>query len=331
MMIGNLKMHDYDAGSIEAIWDKTAENPYSGGMEIDSRLVVRVVLGCSVEGHPYLSIVSHEIPLNIEGLDSINVRIGKIDSSPLEMHWSVTFTLLDTVLRHAYAEVCASLIRRIAQCSDEKSALKQVRIMLDQWQRLLKMARGDEKLKKLRGVYGELTAMRQIAAMTGTSLDTVVRHWAGPYKAPQDYIFDDAAWEIKTVHPGDRTVEISSAEQLCADCKLYLVIIELVVQTKGMNLPELVDTLQEDAHDSVAMSTAIRDGLEALDIPLIDDFVINIRFSTRNIVIYSVEDGFPRIDTKLVPQGVRELKYRITRDSIQGYMVSGTESGLSER
>lgn len=324
-------MRDYDAGSIEAIWNKTAENPYSGGMEIDSRLVVRVVLGCSVEGHPYLSIVSHEIPPNMGRLDSVYVRIGKIDSSPLGMNWSVTLTLLDPTLQHAYAEICSSLIRRIAQCNDEKSALKQVRLMIDQWQRLLRMARGDEKLKKLRGVFGELTAMRQIAALSGMSLDTIAQHWTGPYGAPQDYIFDDIAWEIKTVHPGSRTVEISSAEQLCPDCTLYLVIIELAGQTEGMNLPELVNALQEDAHDSITMSTAIRDGLEALGIPLIDEFVINTRFSTRNMAVYSVEDDFPRIDAKLIPQGVRELKYRIARDSIQRYMVSGIESGLSER
>ena len=328
--------------SVEAEWFKTqwqttAVDPSTGNQEVDTSLILPLVVGCDVDSKPYLMLLSSMQPKPIKGFEAISVQTGIRQGVDSE-RWSLTFTLLDWGLLRAFAELCAALVERVRHAETEQEALRLVYATMDQWRRLLKGASNDEQLRMLRATIAELVAAGTICDFTGKDIEEVCDNWTGPYQAPQDFIFEDdkTAYEVKSSHSSTRMLTISSAEQLddirLNHLSLIDVTLESVPKTKqsAVNLSCVIDILRSRSGVPSMVTESIETRLDAIRLSPYSRFVAESYFHVERACIYDVDPGFPRIIADQVPSDIANLTYELRLTDIQPFCTQIIDSPLKQ-
>ena len=146
-------------------------------------------------------------------------------------------------------------------------------------------------------------------------VDAALQGWVGPDASARDFAYGQTFVEVKSKRSSSNsTVRISSENQLNTALteKLFLYVIELneavVNQTDSISLPEIVGKiaayltpLQRVNFDSKLAKVGY------LDEP---DYPYD-RWSEGANYIYSVVDGFPKIDSYSCAPGVANVEYDI--------------------
>lgn len=319
-----------DTAFLETAWRQLAENPGRKNHELDLSLKLPVVIGCTSECMPYIMILCGMQPKSLDGLETIDVKVGVRPSSSIGENWSLMFILKDWGLLHAFAEICQAFVERIRHAPSEHAALRQIYATVDQWRRLLKAVSGT-RIDVLRGVCGELLAAFEIAKLANMPVDEVCMAWAGPYGAPQDYMFESEhrCWEIKTIHTSTKRVMISSPEQLdTSNRRINLITVVLDTATEGddksqrVSLLTLTERLRCAADDPYQVGICISNGLDALGLDPYSDMAVHTMFATGPTCIYEVRDGFPKVIPSMLPSGVTNLTYTIELDAIEPFIAA---------
>ena len=163
--------------------------------------------------------------------------------------WSLLLVLDSAGLSPMFSMLCEDLIEsaRNTGLLTHKS-LGFVLRRLSNWRQLLERGLPDLLSEnEIRGLCGELLTLKRLFLHIGKP--DAVRAWVGPKGADQDFQTHNAAWEVKTIHPGATSVTISSESQLQTTSRtLFLVVIELAesghnaLETLAENNCELVFT-----------------------------------------------------------------------------------------
>lgn len=158
---------------IISLWRDEARRPGRTNHELDTSLRLPIVLGCTVDGLPYIMLLTERQPKTLNRLEAIDVRVSMRGNARPREKWALTFTLQDWSLIHAFGEICLAFANRIADAPSEDAALRQIYATVDQWQRLLKISRNSDMAKLLRGTFGELVAAMEITRQTGKTIEEV--------------------------------------------------------------------------------------------------------------------------------------------------------------
>lgn len=314
----------YRIDEIISFWKEGLRHPGQTNRELDTSLLLPIVLGCTAEGLPYAMLLTDSRPQIPKKMEAVDVQVGRRSGTGSSETWSLTFILQDQSLVHAFAEICLAFAERIADAPSKNAALRQIYVTVDQWQRLLKNGRNTDIVKILRGTFGELASISEISKHTGKSVEEICAAWTGPYERPQDFTFpeDGSTWEIKTVRPTAARIKISSPEQL--DTSRYsvdLAVVELKESPDGLTLPILVDGIREQASDPSIVTEYIDDGLSRLGLNLYSGLVSQTAFKVGQITVYAVRPDFPRMESKDVPDGVLNLTYSLDRSRIRPFIT----------
>lgn len=142
----------------------------------------------------------------------------------------------------------------------------------------------------------------------------------GINKAHKDFEIDDTWFEIKAIHNGKRSVQISSMEQLDSEKDGNLVVITLDQSTLNsdgyITINKMVDDVKSllNENQTADFDEKMR---RAKFIPdeKYDDFVYRFIDET----FYVVNGDFPRITKKTLPLGITKANYEIDISSIERF------------
>lgn len=159
------------------------------------------------------------------------------------------------------------------------------------------------------GLFGELQLLHRLL-QSGLDPAIAIAAWEGPLGGVHDFLSKSFAIEVKaTLASGGFRVRISSVEQLDSLVfeNIHLFAVRLVLDEKGLTLPEQIGRLYElvEPSDQVSLENRVlaagyRVGAE--------DFYSR-RFSVVECLMFCVNDNFPRLSRGNVPAQVVDANY----------------------
>lgn len=180
---------------------------------------------------------------------------------------------------------------------------------------------------EVQGLFGELWTLRHL--ILDPLRSRAVEAWTGPEREDRDFQWGNVAVEVKaTTGDNPQAVEISSERQLehAGFRDLFLVVLSIDASAAGAgeSLNSMVDDVRSSLPDEarvVFRDSLLRYGyLEAerhlYDIP---------HFTLRQLNIFRVQEGFPRITESILPTGVGRVRYRLSVPACAPWQIAGEE------
>jgi hypothetical protein len=304
-------------------WDAIAADPLHAVFQLfDACHQLDFYLGKDNEKHKLLLLVTPEEPPAIRDMRAIRIRSFKRDDGK----WSLLLVLDSAGLSPMFSMLCEDLIessRNTGLPADQ--SLGYVLRRLSNWRQLLERGLPDLLSEnEVRGLCGELLTLKRLFIHVGKS--DAVRAWVGPKGADQDFQTHNAAWEVKTIHPGATSVTISSESQLQTTSRtLFLVVIELA--ESGHNAPDSfsLNTLVEDIRTSLSDDPDSRDIFEntLISAKYVSRSEYSIpSLSERLLQLFSVHGDFPRITGNQISIGLSHVKYELSLNACEKFRLN---------
>lgn len=284
---------------------------------IDEEHPVDIYLGYSEENFPSMSISLYGRPIKVNSSNSIQVQMRKKSENSVNL----TFNLLDKDKETIFYKFCEDIIEstRNAKCT---SYLAYIIARWNKWRGMFKRQNTELLTEnQVVGLIGELLFLRDYMINTYGKHDALIS-WQGPSKSHKDYEIKNTWYEIKTVRQGASKVKISSIEQLDSNVKGSLVVYSLEVTNENVEgritlnllVKELFTIFEEFELISLFQSKLIEVGYSYED--EYDSY--NFNFIRRDI--YEVKDGFPRISTDDLIDGIVSVSYDISLVNIKKFL-----------
>lgn len=237
-------------------------------------------------------------------------------SEPGKEGVTLQLALLDQRFAAMFGQVVADLVDVAVQEPAEMAATACIQ-RLERWQRFLERA-GDEGLGReaQQGLYGELWFLRE-RLLRVVPEAAAVRAWTGPTGAPQDFQLQGCAIEVKTTAATEpRSLLISNERQLDDAGLRALFLAALSVGAHagaGETLNEVVNALRTRL---LQADSASQDRFEEL---LLEAGYLQAHapryeetgYTIREVSLFRVHEGFPRITGSNLLSGVGEVCYSI--------------------
>ncbi|MDC1537323.1 PD-(D/E)XK motif protein [Schleiferiaceae bacterium] len=172
------------------------------------------------------------------------------------------------------------------------------------------------------GLYAEMLVFKLLLSKIKDE-KKIISSWGRPIRHPQDFVFDQKAYEVKFKGRGKDTVRIDSERQLDFEGTLYLVIVssdtKFDSESEECHFARLHDEILEAL--SEAGKEAFRNKIKIGGVQY-DSGVhsLGLKVSTMKTGVHLVEDGFPRITSLDLPEGVSEVAYSLYTGSIKKYI-----------
>jgi Putative PD-(D/E)XK family member, (DUF4420) len=243
--------------------------------------------------------------------------------------WNLSFTLQDRKFDEVFLRLADDVHARSAAAPNEQAALDRVRVVFDEWRRLLRpRASGLLSMEELRGLVGELWLILNEFSTT-RSIEAAIEGWLGPMGLPQDFWYGgDGFREAKAIGPSTTRVKISSEHQLDAD-DLELIVLQIAntdEQTVGaINLPTMVGRASTALSNMGASADALQERLARLGVDVTEAFYQDTWFVVARMTKYGIDDGFPCIKASALPTGITRVIYEIELVAIEEFKRSETE------
>lgn len=170
------------------------------------------------------------------------------------------------------------------------------------------------------GLLGELVVLAALvdAGMAGL---TACEAWEGPRNGVHDFRWRSGAVEVKTscAFPGAFPARISSLDQL-DDSKvqpLFLAAVRVTELESGQTLPEWVASVRERLVGQEAALGTFNDRVLQGGFADTQSDRYTRRFVLRDIRIFAVTQGFPRLTRPTIPAEVTAAQYEMDLDTLR--------------
>ena len=231
-------------------------------------------------------------------------------------------TLDRNVDQDLFLGLCQTLINALEPVTTSGQAMGIALAHIRRWHAFL-AARKFRRLsdEEVRGLWCELQYMRALYTERLTAAATIDA-WTGADMLQQDFIFDNTAVEVKSLHGRDRnTVRISSEDQLATVLdELFLVTHRLTIAAEhigALSLNGLVDAIESELGDG--------DALEQFSQKLADFGYLPIatydapQFVVSERQTYRIVANFPRLIRAELPNGVARVSYEIEIETMKDF------------
>lgn len=284
-----------------------------GQILVDSGHPLKMYLNVNEVGHRELLIPVKKPIQTFQSTVAIDVRNYKSADN-----FFFAIELLDDSLVREYVCLCFDLIESSRKAGTEEVALDILILTFKKWYAIMNRVRGDILSEnELRGLMGEIKFVID-SIYAGRSPEEIVNAWTIHKDADRDFIFDDDWYEIKTVKSSSDYISISSLEQLNHDCDGYLVIYRLdksdnekAITINGMveQLRRMLDSDLEIIANRILLSKGYVN----------KDAYNKYTYIFSDVQKYFVNDSFPRITHKDVPDAIIAAKYDICIREIENW------------
>jgi len=297
-----------DAGAIRV--DETHPGAFFAAQDASDRLGLVLVLSSEPPKPPKL--------------ESIDVVVGE----RADGRWGLSVWLCTAALMAPFSQLCDDLIESSRGVPVDRIG-DFVVARLHRWQELLEASGTGMSLSELRGLIGELLFARD--ALDDYEPGSVIRGWAGPYRAPQDFALPGLWVEVKATFPTARTVRITSADQLAAPGRTLLAVFtlaSLLPEEAGLTLDSLVSEIEGHLtkFSSDEVTGEFRKRLAAAGYKVGADFA-RMPFRLDATRYFEVAAEFPRLTPADLPLGVAEVSYDLELGALVHYEVGSPVRG----
>jgi len=241
-------------------------------------------------------------------------------------------TLLDSDYSNLFDDLILSLLNAISELHDVESYCKSFIQMFYQWISFF-TPNNNERLSKevIMGLWGEMFLLKELIEDSNViKVNELLEGWVGPYNRSQDFIFADKNIEVKTKYLANATVGISSEYQLeVGDGKELVLSVVSVCEdfTKGLSIKDVLLSIKQGVYEhlgdfSILLKALSQKGLSLQNINEYDNF----RFHPIHIYHYDcLQEGFPRITTFSINEGISAVKYNLNISNISQYLTKVRE------
>jgi hypothetical protein len=305
---------------IEARWQALEPAPDKPIFQLlDAEHPLKLYIGREMTGEYLFLLVDPEQPPKLKGLRS--VHISTIERG--DGQWSLLLSLTQTELAGVFALLCEDLVESSRHLARGSSGVKLVSRRLANWRRLLEEGgSGLLSSAEVRGLVGELLVLDCYFLDRLGAVDAL-NVWGGPLGSDQDFQMADEAWEVKTIHPDSKAVQIASETQLDSPSReIYLAVIPLdeVGANSGYSLNGLVTRLKARMEDQPMARDAFDERLVALGYMTRSEYD-SPRFKAGKARTFQVHGEFPRIVAKDLIKGVTEVRYKVHLDACAPFEI----------
>ena len=262
--------------------------------------------------------------------EATNVNGIKVDMRqlPESGKQGLILTLEKHVDRDLFHGLCQTLIGNLDGVSDPAAALGVTLNHIKRWKAFLADKRKRVlSVEEVRGLFAELNFLRLLKEKHLTDAHAV-EAWCGPDRIHQDFIFGDAAVEVKSISGRDRSiVRVSSEDQLeTVSEHLFLKVYRLTEAPDGtpaQSLNELVSAVGHELSDADAIEDYWRKLATSGYVEMRE--YDNPKFLVNGSNAYRVSYGFPRLVRSELPDGVVDVKYNLQLEKIASYECNQNE------
>jgi len=224
-----------------------------------------------------------------------------------------------------FYSLCETLINKLSEVSDPLVGLSVALSQIKRWKAFLAGKKGRLlSAEEVRGLFSELKFLQQMLDCMENELD-VLDSWQGPETSHQDFIFSDAAVEVKSLSGRERnTVKISSEDQLeSLSSSLFLKVYRLIDMPESktsISLNELVKTVEDTLTDAEAIEMFAAKLAKA-------GYVQMLAYDKPEFIVaeeqtYRIENEFPKIVRSELHVGLTRIGYEIKLESIRGFLCA---------
>jgi hypothetical protein len=272
---------------------------------------------------PVSRVLALEVHLLPAGLRLPAVEVGDVVNVE---HFDTEGVLRIGLLSADYADVFYVLVDDLVDSVIENSGLaaggRALMLRLRRWERLLEASSKGMSLSAQKGLFGELTVLKQLANAIG--FGPAVASWKGPEGGVRDFDLGGTAIEVKTTSArGLLTVRISSERQLenVNLDRLFLWCVSIEKNEAGLTINEMVDDVRALADDDEEQLSLLDERLSFVGYRMADRRLYNARFAVRANLVYHVADGFPRIISEEIANCVFDVSYSIDLEACNKWKV----------
>jgi hypothetical protein len=283
-------------------------------------------------GRPIFFVISDIKPGLVKLSDAVIVDRGV---RTLDGRWTLSLTLRDNRFADVFMRLGDDLVDTSRGGHNVANALQLLVHTVERWKALF--AYGPNRhlsLAAIRGLVGELWfGFFRIAKSVPAS--TVVRAWTGPFGSPQDFNLPSGqSYEVKTIHPDAKAVQITSAEQLdpgSRSLELAVVTVTDVDQStvNALSLPTLVEEIETMLSGNAADTNELRTRIRALEVDITDTYYDDFWFLVNACSNYRVDIAFPAIKRTSLNPAIDKVRYDLGLHSIADF-ISSTWSAADE-
>jgi len=235
----------------------------------------------------------------------------------------------DETTKEIFEVFSKDIISSVVVAKNEHEVLTIMTNRFKYWSDLFKRSKGNGNYdeKWIRGFCGELWFLSNIL-IDKIGCDEAIKSWTGPEKANQDFVTYDKIFEIKTGLQQAKSVKISNDNQLSKE--MHLVFIEMskssMVSKSSINLYDLILSIGERITSPSIHAEFNRKLLELELFPVENANEYNkYSYEFESITYFKVNDKFPFIDHKDVPNAVIKYSYELSLSDINEFVTSEGE------
>lgn len=272
-----------------------------------------------------LFIIELDSKINTQDFLSANFRglvIQVLDFTEIK---ELTFILLDNELEDIFASFIEDMLEEAKYCQTANEMLSAVSNIIFQWKKffelILVQKMSDETEK---GLLGELLFFYKLL-LDDFPITELENAWEGPLRNDKDYLFYKTSIEVKLTSSKYPSIKISNERQLdfVEEETLYLLL--FIMEEKKAGEHSLVNTINE------IRSIISRDkkALESFNYKIntygyYDEHseFYKRKYDIKNLNIYVVDDGFPRIIHRDILTGIYNVGYRIELSACEYYRIT---------
>jgi hypothetical protein len=256
----------------------------------------------------------HEVCPSGERLPSTKGTRSGLGTPRDDGHIPVELRLVDPAAKDVFVTLADDVTTAAAAAGTHAGAIDAWIARLRRWQRLLDRVPSEGLGAEAQlGLYAELWTQRELVA-PAVGVLAAVQGWTGPEPALHDFQLRGAALEVKgTAGAQHQVLRISSERQLDETGAAALYLIHLSVDARqggGETLPEAVEAVRTAARGGSAEGPLEERLGEA---GYLDAHAprYTTGYTLRRVGAYRVEEGFPRIIERDLPDGVGDVRYSV--------------------
>jgi len=237
----------------------------------------------------------------------------------------LTFILLDNELEEIFYLFIENLFENIKFLKNEDQVIVDTSNTISKWKRLFDKIRPnlltDEQQK---GLIGELLFIKQLIS-NEISIPVSINNWFGPDFFNKDFIIENIGFEIKTTSQDRPVIKISSEQQLDTQDLKSLFLVQFILEERknnGNSLPEFINNIREILKNEYAEKLIFENSLLKTGYNDNDASRYTKKYEVIEVVMYKVEEDFPKITKSILPKGVFNSVYNLEVPFLEKFKIN---------
>lgn len=307
-------------------WDEISVRGHSAGrFRVCPDHLIDLFIGFSIAGEREFTLESSTAGFDADEIPAFeNMIVQLADDKGIH---SLTLRLTDRGLTDLFSIICSDLAEASSVAETAGGAIRIFVVRLNRWAELLRRRRTNElSFNERLGLLGELSMLVWAIDECGVDAPLAVRGWRGPDGDTNDIGLNNVRIEVKSKLSTQRqSLKISSLDQLDWDGRnLFIAVNRFCPSDEGLSLESLSSTVSSrfaiNNHGLMEFQRKLMFAGYDPDAGYIDE-----TFKLEGLRVYRVEEGFPRLVPGNVPLGITKVRYEITCEAINDFLVTPSE------